>query len=541
MHENAGKEIPQEALMNVPELISRYYTEKPDVRQAGQEVVFGTSGHRGSSLRISFNENHILAITQAICNYRQEQGISGPLFLGMDTHALSLPAQQTALQVLAANGIETMIAPDGLHTPTPVISHAIISYNQKRKKNLADGIVITPSHNPPQDGGFKYNGTNGGPADTTATKWIATEANRLLKAKLKGVKVVTTAAARESGHIHDYDYRRQYIADLEQIVDLQAIAASGLRIGADALGGAGWSYWIPIAEKYGLDLTLLNGVPDPTFRFMRFDHDGKIRMDCSSKFAMGGLIKLKNSYDIAFGNDPDFDRHGIVCPSVGLMNPNHFLAVAIDYLFRTRRNWSKKAAVGKTVVSSMMIDKVAAKLKRQLVEVPVGFKWFVPGLSNGTLGFGGEESAGASYLRRDGSVWSTDKDGLIMSLLAAEITAVTGKDPGLHYADLEKKFGVSCYQRRDNPCTAEQKAALAALQPDKLPVKEVAGEKILSVLTNAPGNNAPIGGLKVTTASGWFAIRPSGTENLLKIYGESMKGTKHLEAILATAESLIQG
>jgi len=535
----AGKEIPAERLINVPQLISQYYTGCPDCGVAAQQVVFGTSGHRGSSLRLSFNEAHILAIAQAICTYRKGQGTTGPLFLGMDTHALSTPAHNTALEVLAANGVTVMAAANGAYTPTPVISHAILSYNKGRKDGLADGIVVTPSHNPPEDGGFKYNGTNGGPADTTATKWIAAEANRLMAGKNAEVRRLPLQKAWHSGFIKEYDYCSQYVSDLEQIIDFKPIASSGLRIGADALGGAGCGYWIPIAEKYGLDLTLINGNPDPTFRFMRIDHDGKVRMDCSSQKAMGGLIRLKNSYDIAFGNDPDFDRHGIVCPSAGLMNPNHYLSVAIDYLFRTRTNWAATAGVGKTVVSSMMIDKVAARLGRKLVEVPVGFKWFVPGLSDGSLGFGGEESAGASYLKRDGSVWSTDKDGMILALLSAEITATTGKDPGEHYAAIEEAFGKSSYERRDNPCTADQKAKVASLNAETLPIKTVGGESINSCITVAPGNNAPIGGIKVSTDNAWFAIRPSGTENLLKVYGESLNGDAHLKRVLDEAQQLI--
>ena len=539
VHPLAGKEVNEENFLDVPSLISQYYTGKPDLSETSQRVSFGTSGHRGSSLNNSFNEEHILAITQSICNYRRKQGIEGPLFMGRDTHALSEPAHETALEVLAANDIQTFIAVNRDFTPTPVISHAILTYNKERKSGFADGIVVTPSHNPPTDGGFKYNGINGGPADTTATKWIADEANRLLEGKNSEVRRFPLAKAKTHGTIKEYDYRTPYIQDLQNIVNMDIIRESGIRIGADALGGAGVHYWVPIAEYYGIDLTLLNGHPEPDFRFMRFDHDGKIRMDCSSPYAMAGLIGLKDDYDIAYGNDPDFDRHGIVTPDGGLMNPNHYLSVAIDYLFRSRTGWRKDSAVGKTAVSSSIIDRVAARLGRKLVEVPVGFKWFVPGLLTGELGFGGEESAGASFLRKDGTVWSTDKDGIIMALLAAEITAKTGRTPSAHYADMEAEFGKSCYARVDSPCSLEQKKKISMLKPSSIAVKTLAGEKIEHIVIKAPGNQAPLGGIKVVTANGWFAVRPSGTENISKLYAESLLGLEHLKKIQQEAQKLL--
>lgn len=540
-HELAGKPVPESMILDIPALISEYYTGKPDADCVEQRVSFGTSGHRGTSLKTTFNEDHILAITQAICNYRKANKIGGPLFLGMDTHALSEPAHRTALEVLAANGVEVRYAANHAYTPTPVISHAILTYNAKvtKKTAAADGIVITPSHNPPTDGGFKYNPPTGGPADTAITSWIASEANRLLSGKCAQVKRVSLVKALAADNVKEYDFITPYVKDLDNIIDLDAIRGAGLRIGADALGGAGLGYWIPIAERYGLDLTLLDGRPDPTFKFMCVDHDGKIRMDCSSKFAMRKLVGLKGKYDIAFGNDPDFDRHGIVTPDGGLMNPNHYLAVAINYLF-SHRKWAKKAGVGKTIVSSSVIDRVAASLKRDLVEVPVGFKWFVPGLFGGSLGFGGEESAGASFLRKNGKVWSTDKDGIILSLLAAEITAVTGKNPGLHYEELEEKFGQTWYQRKDMPGDAAQKAAIARITPKTIKAKEMAGSPIVKCEVKAAGNDAAIGGIKITTKDGWFAMRPSGTENICKIYAESFKGPKHLEQLFNAAASLMK-
>lgn len=531
----SGHKVPESMYLNIPGLISCYYTGKPDVAEPSQRVSFGTSGHRGSSLKLSFNEDHILAITQAICTYRAKQGVDGPLFMGRDTHALSEPAHRTAIEVLAANGVTTMIAAADGYTPTPVVSHAILSWNAGRTSAIADGIVITPSHNPPTDGGFKYDPPSGGPADTTATSWIAAEANRLLAGGNTEVRRMTLSQAMASGFIKEYDYVTPYVEDLAQIIDMDAIRASGIRIGADALGGAGLGFWLPIAQRYGLDLTLLHGRYEPDFRFMCVDHDDKIRMDCSSPYAMAGLVKLKDSYDIAFGNDPDFDRHGIVTPSKGLMNPNHYLAVAIKYLFSSRQGWSKDAAVGKTAVSSSLIDKVADSLGRKLVEVPVGFKWFVDGLVGGTLGFGGEESAGASFLRKDGRVWTTDKDGIILSLLACEITAVTGKDPAIHHGELVERFGQSWYARHDQPGTPEQKAHIATLTPENLPIKTLAGEPIINAFTCAPGNGAPIGGIKVVAEHGWFAMRPSGTEDICKVYAESTKGAKHLDEIFADA------
>lgn len=535
MHPLAGRAVPEELRIDIPKLISDYYTGKPDHSEPSQRVAFGTSGHRGSSLKLSFNEAHILAITQAICSYRQLQGVTGPLFIGRDTHALSEPAHRTALEVLAANGVTVMAARDNGYTPTPVVSHAILGYNRNRKSALADGIVITPSHNPPADGGFKYDPTNGGPADTAATKWIADEANRLMADGNREVRCLPLSKALGSGCIHEHDYVAEYVDDLESIIDFEAIRNTGIRIGADALGGAGLGFWLPIAEKYGLDLTLMHGAYEPDFRFMHVDHDGKVRMDCSSPYAMAGLVKLKDDFDIAFGNDPDFDRHGIVAPSVGLMNPNHFLAVAIDYLYRSRKGWPEGLAVGKTCVSSSLIDKVVARLGRQLIEVPVGFKWFVPGLVEARIGFGGEESAGASFLRKDGTVWTTDKDGIVMSLLACEITAATGKDPGEHYLRLAEDFGRTWYARHDNPGTAEEKAHIASLTAENLPIRELAGEPIQAAYTCAPGNGAAIGGIKVIAEHGWFAMRPSGTENICKVYAESAIGEKHLEEIFAEA------
>jgi len=536
-HELAGKPAPASLLVNVPKLISAYYVAHPDPDKPSEQVEFGTSGHRGVSLKASFNEDHILAITQAICRYRASQGIDGPLFLGLDTHALSEPAAITALEVLAANDV-TVCIQDG-YTPTPVISHAILSYNRGRSSGLADGIVITPSHNPPDNGGFKYNPPQGGPADTAITDWIADKANTLLKNGNRDIKRLPYSRAVRSGAFKNHDYIRHYVDDLINIIDLEAVKAAGLKIGADALGGSGLAFWGVIAETYGLDIDVLHGNPDPTFSFMTVDKDGQIRMDCSSPYAMAGLIGLRDRYDIAFGNDPDFDRHGIVTRSAGLMNPNHYLAVAIDYLFRHRGAWRLDAAVGKTLVSSSMIDRVAVSLGRRLSEVPVGFKWFVDGLIDGSYGFGGEESAGASFLRKDGTVWTTDKDGFIMDLLAAEITAVTGRDPAEHYRALTERFGVPVYERIDAPADASQRAVLKKLSPAQISAATLAGEPITAVLTTAPGNQAAIGGLKVVTENGWFAARPSGTEDVYKIYAESFKGQDHLDRIKEEAQAII--
>jgi len=537
LHELAGKPAPVAMLVNVPRLISAYYILHPDAHEPAQAVEFGTSGHRGSSLDLSFNEDHILAITQAICLFRQAKGITGTLFLGKDTHALSEPAHASALEVLAANGVDVMIQKG--YTPTPVISHAILTYNRGRISGLADGIVITPSHNPPDNGGFKYNPPQGGPADTDITDWIARKANEILMNDNRGVKRIPYERALKAGTTHEYDYIRPYIKDLKNIIDLDAIKTGGLRIGADALGGSGLAFWGVIAVTYGLNIEVMHQHPDPTFAFMTVDKDGKIRMDCSSPYAMASLIGLKEKYDIAFGNDPDFDRHGIVTRSAGLMNPNHYLAVAIDYLFANRKGWRANAAIGKTLVSSSMIDRVAQHLGRRLSEVPVGFKWFVDGLIDGSYGFGGEESAGASFLRMDGTVWTTDKDGFIMDLLAAEITAKTGRDPAEHYQDLVRMFGAPVYERIDASANAGQRAVLKKLSPDRITLSTLAGERITSILNKAPGNHASIGGLKVVTENGWFAARPSGTEDVYKIYAESFKGQDHLERIKQEAQIII--
>jgi phosphoglucomutase len=526
-------------LVNVSRLITAYYTERPDPSLPTQRVAFGTSGHRGSSLSHSFNEAHILAISQAICLYRNEQQITGPLFLGIDTHALSEPAKATALEVLAANGVRVMVDDREGYTPTPVISHAILTYNRGRAKGLADGIVITPSHNPPEDGGFKYNPPHGGPADTLVTKWIEEKANAFLKDGLRGVSRIPYEQARRAPTTERHDYTGAYVSDLASVIDMEAIRGARLKLAVDPLGGAGVGYWEPIIDRYGLDLTIVNPLVDPTFRFMCVDWDGKIRMDCSSPYAMAGLIALKDQFDIAFGNDSDNDRHGIVTRTAGLLNPNHYLAVAINYLFRHRTDWPQSAGIGKTLVSSSMIDRVASSINRRLVEVPVGFKWFVDGLLEGTLGFGGEESAGASFLRRDGTVWTTDKDGLILDLLAAEMMAKTGRDPGELYAELTSQFGSPVYERIDAPATPEQKAVLSKLSPEQVEAQELAGEKITAKLTSAPGNNAAIGGLKVVTENGWFAARPSGTENVYKIYAESFRGRDHLRLIQQEAQALI--
>jgi phosphoglucomutase len=535
----AGKIVPKESLADIAELISCYYETQPDVTDPGQKVAFGTSGHRGTSLNGSFTEDHIMAISQAICEYRQKEGITGPLFVGKDTHALSTPAEKTALQVFAANGVSVMIDKDGGYTPTPVISHAILTYNAGRTGGLADGVVITPSHNPPDNGGFKYNPPNGGPADTDVTGWIADRANELLANDNEEVESLYLADALAADTTCAYDFITPYVADLENVIDMEAIAGAGLKICADAMGGAGIRYWKPIAEKYGIELTIRNDTPDYTFSFMCVDRDGKVRMDCSSPYAMAGLIDLKDDFDIAFGNDPDYDRHGIVTKSAGLMNPNHYLAVAIHYLFTHRSGWRKDAAVGKTLVSSSMIDRVAAELGRDLQEVPVGFKWFVSGLVDGSYGFGGEESAGASFLRRDGSVWTTDKDGIILCLLACEILAVTGKDPGEHYQALTAKFGSPVYDRVDAPASREEKAKLSALSPEQVTAESLAGEPITAKLTHAPANGAAIGGLKVCTQNGWFAARPSGTEDIYKIYAESFVGEDHLRRIQAEAREIV--
>ena len=535
----AGKPAPQNLLINVPRLVSAYYTFKPDPDNEGERVSFGTSGHRGSSLERSFNEDHILAVCAALCEYRTSEGITGPLFVGMDTHALSEAARATAAEVFAANGLTVMLQEGLGYTPTPVVSHAILTYNRGRTDGLADGVVITPSHNPPEDGGFKYNPPNGGPADTATTTWIQNRANEILKEGLKGVKRLPFERALQADTTHLYDFVTPYVEDLQNVVDMDAVAGAGLKIGVDPMGGAGVAYWEPIAERYGLNLEVVNPNVDPTFSFMTVDKDGKIRMDCSSPAAMASLIGLKDRFDIAFGNDPDYDRHGVVTKGAGLMNPNHYLAVAIHYLFQNRLGWLEDAAVGKTLVSSSMIDRVAKDLGRPLAEVPVGFKWFVDGLLDGSYGFGGEESAGASFLRRDGTVWTTDKDGIIMDLLAAEMTAKTGRDPSEEYAGLEQRFGSPVYARLDAPADAAQKAALKTLTPDAVTATELAGEPIQQTLTRAPGNDAPIGGLKVVTENGWFAARPSGTEDIYKIYAESFKGDAHLAQIQEEAQALV--
>jgi phosphoglucomutase len=539
IHPLAGKPVEPSMLVNIPRLVTAYYTERTDPTVPEQCVAFGTSGHRGSAFAHAFNEAHILAITQAICRYRQQYHIDGPLFLGMDTHALSEPAFATALEVLAGNDVEVMIDRHGGYTPTPAISHAILTYNRGRTSGLADGIVITPSHNPPEDGGFKYNPPHGGPAETRVTAWIEKEANQLLVEDLRGVSRIPYARARKSSTTHAYDYISSYVGDLGAVIDMEAIRRAKLRIGVDPLGGAGVAYWGPICEHYGIDVQVVNEAVDPTFRFMTVDWDGKIRMDCSSPYAMAGLIALRERFDVAFANDTDHDRHGIVTRNAGLLNPNHYLAVAISYLFSHRPGWRQDAAVGKTVVSSSMIDRVTARLGRRLVEVPVGFKWFVDGLLDGSIGFAGEESAGASCLRFDGAVWTTDKDGIILGLLAAEMLAITGRDPGELYRDLTREFGDPIYERVDAPATPEQKALLQQLSPQQIHASELAGEPIMAMLSEAPGNGSAIGGLKVITTNGWFAARPSGTENVYKIYAESFRGTDHLRQIQDAAQALI--
>ena len=539
IHELAGKVAPKTMLANIPRLISAYYTQRPDISEPAQRVAFGTSGQRGSSLKNSFNEDHILAISQAICEYRVSQNINGPLFMGMDTHALSEPALVTALEVFAASGVTTMVQKGLGYTPTPVISHAILTYNQNRQKRLTDGVVITPSHNPPEDGGFKYNPPHGGPAGDATTQRIADRANELLKNGADRVSRVPFEKALKADTTHAYDYITPYVKDLANVIDMERIASSGLKLAVDPLGGAAVDYWEPIAERYQLSIEIINPYVDPTFAFMTLDKDGKIRMDCSSPYAMQGLIGLKDKYDIAFGNDTDVDRHGIVTQSAGLLNPNHFLSVAIWYLFQNRPEWDPSVAVGKTLVSTSMIDRVASHFQKTLCEVPVGFKWFVDGLQNGEFGFGGEESAGASFLRCDGSVWTTDKDGIIMDLLAAEIMAKTGRDPGEIYSSLEEQFGASVYERLDAPATFEQKAILKKLSAEMVTAKELAGEPIVAKHTRAPGNDAPLGGIKVVTENGWFAARPSGTEEIYKIYAESFKGKMHLRQVQEEAQAIV--
>ncbi len=539
IHPSAGKPAPIEQLIDLSALHHAYYENAPDPAVPSQRVSFGTSGHRGSALRHSFTESHILAVTQAICDYRKREQISGPLFIGKDTHGLSEPAFHSALEVLAANGVEVMIDRDHGFTPTPVISHAILTYNHGRTAGLADGIVITPSHNPPEDGGIKYNPPNGGPADTAVTTWIEHRANALLADYLKGVTHLPYEQALAAPTTHRHDYVGSYVHDLVNVIDLADLKGGRLTIGADPLGGSSLAYWEPIADRYGLSIKLVNPAIDPTFRFMPLDWDGNIRMDCSSPYAMASLIALRDRFDIAFGNDADSDRHGIVTKSMGLMNPNHYLATAIHYLFTHRPDWPATAAIGKTLVSSSLIDRVATKLGRPLVEVPVGFKWFVPGLLSGSLGFGGEESAGASFLRRDGRVWTTDKDGIIMNLLAAKMRATTGKDPGDLYRALTAELGEPCYERIDAPATAHQKAALSTLSPETLPLKELAGDPVTAILSKAPGNGASIGGVKVVTAQGWFAARPSGTEEVYKLYAESFRGPEHLKRIQTDAQTIL--
>jgi phosphoglucomutase len=535
----AGKPAPAASLVDIPRLVTAYYSERPDPSVASQRVAFGTSGHRGSSFDIGFNEAHVLSISQAICEYRRQHGIDGPLFMGFDTHALSAPAFASALEVLAANGVEVMIAAQDEYTPTPAISHAILTYNRDRSTGLADGIVITPSHNPPDNGGFKYNPTNGGPADSDITKWIENRANDLLRPGTPGIKRTPYATARRAATTHTHDFVTNYVADLGNILDMKIIRDSKIRMGVDPLGGAGVHYWPRIAEQYGLDLTVVNDAVDPTFRFMTLDWDGKIRMDPSSPYAMQRLIELKDRYDIAFACDTDHDRHGIVTASSGLMPPNHYLSTAIDYLFSHRSGWRADAAVGKTVVSSAMIDRVGRRLKRSVFEVPVGFKWFVDGLVDGKLGFGGEESAGASFSRIDGSVWTTDKDGIVPALLSAEITARTGRDPGEHYQALTQELGTSFADRIDAPATPAQKTKLGKLDRQQVNITELAGEPIEQILTEAPGNSAPIGGVKVTSRSGWFAARPSGTENIYKIYAESFHDDAHLRRLISEAQTIV--
>jgi phosphoglucomutase len=535
----AGKPAPKEILVDIAQLEREYYSRRPDVEDSSQQVSFGTSGHRGSSLRGSFTEAHILSITQAICDYRRGLGSCGPIYMGKDTHSLSGPAQRTALEVLAGNGIETFIQCDDDFTPTPTVSHAILTYNLGRRTGLADGIVISPSHNPPEDGGFKYNPANGGPADTEITSWIQNRANEHLRSRNREVKRISYESAIKAATTHLHDFVMPYVKDLAAVIDIDCIRSAGVRMGVDPLGGASVHYWDPIRTIHNLDIRLVNSVVDPRFSFMTVDHDGKIRMDCSSPYAMAGLVGLKDQFEIAFANDPDADRHGIVTRSMGLMNPNHYLAVAIHYLLAQRPGWPQSAAIGKTLVSSGLIDRVVAAMKRNLCEVPVGFKWFVRGLLEGSFCFGVEESAGASFLRMDGRVWTTDKDGIILCLLAAEIAARTGKDPGEHYRELTARFGTPYYKRIDAPATPEQKASLQRLSPESVRELKLAGEPIVAKLTRAPGNNAPIGGLKVVAANGWFAARPSGTENIYKIYAESFIDEVHLNSIVGEAQEMV--
>lgn len=539
IHPRAGQPAQASDLVDIPKLVSAYYVNLPDVSIASEQVAFGTSGHRGCSFKNAFTELHILAISQALAEYRIKQGYTGPMFIGKDTHALSEPAFISAVQVLVANGIKVIVQENGGYTPTPVISHAILQYNKANPDNLADGIVITPSHNPPEDGGFKYNPPNGGPADSDVTKIIQDRANEILNDNFDDIQQWDFTEAMESDLVEEYDYIQPYVDDLKNVLDLEAIAKAGIKIGVDTLGGSGVAYWPVIAKTYGLDIEVVNDRVDPTFSFMTLDKDGKIRMDCSSPYAMAGLINLKDKFDVAIANDPDYDRHGIVTKTSGLLNPNHYLAVAIDYLFTHREQWSKDLIVGKTLVSSSMIDRVVGQLGRKMSEVPVGFKWFVDGLYEGKFGFGGEESAGASFLRKDGTVWSTDKDGIILALLAAEIIAVTGKDPAEHYAEFTAKFGSPIYQRFDAPASPEQKAVLANLSPEMVEADMLAGEKIIEKLTHASGNGAAIGGLKVTTENGWFAARPSGTENIYKIYSESFIGSDHIALIQKEAQEIV--
>ncbi len=540
LHPLAGKPASRSMLINIQRLVTAYYVIQPDVREALQQVAFGTSGHRGSSFKFTFNESHVQGIVQAICDYRRTNGINGPLFLGMDTHALSEPSHMTAAEVLAGNEVNVMIHKNLNVTPTPVISHAILIYNRGRRAALSDGIVITPSHNPPDDGGLKYNPPHGGPADTSMTQWIENRANAILQSGLKEIRKIPYEKAIKTGTLRQYDYITSYVEDLKNVVDVEIIRSSGVRIGVDPMGGSTLPFWEQIAQRYELDLEVVNSIVDPTFGFMTIDHDGKIRMDCSSPYAMARLIELKDKYDIAFGNDPDGDRHGIVTSSVGLMNPNHYLSVAIWYLFHNRPYWSKDAAIGKTMVTSSMIDRIADDMGRKLSEVPVGFKWFVKGLMNGTLGFAGEESAGASFLRKDGTVWTTDKDGFILNLLAAEMTARTGSDPGVQYQNLIEMFGNPIYERIDAAATPEQKGVLSKLSPNKITGSTLAGEIILAKLIEAPGINAPLGGIKVVTQNGWFAVRPSGTEDVYKFYAESLKSKKHLARIQQEARAIIE-
>src|SRR3954464_5011360 len=539
VHPAAGKQASPDALTNVLGLVTAYFAGKPDVADPAQRVAFGTSGHRGTSFKNTFNEGHILATTQAICDYRQEKGLTGPLFIGIDTHARAEPALVSAVEVFAANGVEVMIDKDGGYTPTPVISHAILTYNKGRTSGLADGVVVTPSHNPPEDGGYKYNPPHGGPADTDATSVIEKRANAYLADGLKGVNRIDYARARKAANVHAYDFITPYVADLGNVVDLDLVKSAGVNIGIDPLGGAAVHYWHPIIERYGLKATVVNEAIDPTFRFMTVDWDGKIRMDCSSPYAMASLIAMRDRFDVAFANDTDADRHGIVTRTGGLMNPNHFLATAIAYLFEHRPHWGSGAAIGKTIVSSSIIDRVAAKLNRKLVETPVGFKWFVEGLGTGAFGFAGEESAGASFLKRDGSVWTTDKDGVVMGLLAAEILGRTGRDPSQLFATLTAELGVPYYERIDVPATPKQKSALKALGPEQLDLRQLAGEPVSAIRTRAPGNDQSFGGIKVETGAGWFAARPSGTEDVYKIYAESFRDQNHLKAIQQDAQRAI--